>query len=238
MQRKKIGKFNEIGWLIGIIVLALSICLMSKSGFGVSMVVSPAYIIHLAVVDKLPWYTFGTSGYIFQAVMLIIMCVVIGKFRWRFLLSFATAVISGLVLDVWIAIFGADVAATMPMRIVYYALGLLCSGLSLPLLFRSYMPIEVYDLFVRELIAKFHFKMGVFKWIYDFSLLAIATIITLIVNGNLTGLGIGTLICAFLNSPLIVIFGKLYDRFFTFDPLLPSLYTFINGKDAKGVNDK
>ena len=89
MQRKKIGKFNEIGWLIGIIVLALSICLMSKSGFGVSMVVSPAYIIHLAVVDKLPWYTFGTSGYIFQAVMLIIMCVVIGKFRWRFLLSFA-----------------------------------------------------------------------------------------------------------------------------------------------------
>ena len=86
---------SEIAWVFGVLLISVGVFLVTKAGFGVSMVVAPAYIIHLAVEHFLPWYTFGKSEYILQGVLLAAMCLIIRKFNWRYLLSFLTAVIYG-----------------------------------------------------------------------------------------------------------------------------------------------
>ena len=49
-------KMNEAAWLLGIIFCALGVCLLTKAGFGLSMVSAAAYILHLKVVQFLPFF--------------------------------------------------------------------------------------------------------------------------------------------------------------------------------------
>ena len=227
---KKIPKFNEAGWLLATLLLSLGVCFMTKAGFGVSMIVSPAYVIHIAVSKVLPWYTFGMSEYVFQGVMLLIMCLIIRRFRWQYLLSFADAVFYGMILDFWLFIFGSGQYGEMHVRIIMFIVGEILSAISVALFFRTYMPIEVYDLLVPEVAGRYGFKTGTVKWIYDFSMLALAVALTLGFNGGLVGIGWGTIACTVVNAPLIMLFGKMEDGLFTFEPLLPKLYNFIAGK--------
>ena len=85
---KKISRMNEAAWVIGIVGCALGVCLCTKADFGLSMIAAPPYIFHLALRDRLPWYTQGTSEYLWQGVLLLVMCVATGRFRWKYLLSF------------------------------------------------------------------------------------------------------------------------------------------------------
>ena len=105
---KKISRMNEAAWVIGIVGCALGVCLCTKADFGLSMIAAPPYIFHLALRDRLPWYTQGTSEYLWQGVLLLVMCVATGRFRWKYLLSFGTAVISGLCIDFWFLLLGGN----------------------------------------------------------------------------------------------------------------------------------
>ena len=71
MENKK-GRFAEIAYVLGIILCPLGVCLSAKSGFGVSMVVAPAYVLYLRISETIPWFTFGKSEYIFQGLLLSI----------------------------------------------------------------------------------------------------------------------------------------------------------------------
>lgn len=243
MNGRKIGKFSEAAWVLGMALLTLAVCLMTRASFGVSMVVSPAYVLHLALVERLPWFTFGTAEYLLQGVLLIVMCVAVRRFRWQYLLSFACAVLYGLMLDGWLAIFAPLKFDVIYWRIAAFAAGLVLTGISVAFFFRTYMPVEVYDLFITELCARYNFKSVAVKWIYDLSMLAVAVILALAFFGDLTGLGIGTLVCTVVNSPLIALFGKIEDRLFSFEPLLPSLARVIgrttegNGRDKNENSD-
>ena len=227
---KKIPKFNEAGWLIATLMLSMGVCFMTKAGFGVSMIVSPAYVIHIAVSKVLPWYTFGMSEYVFQGVMLLIMCLIVRRFKWQYLLSFADAVFYGLILDFWLFIFGSGQYGEMYVRVIMFIVGEILSAFSVALFFRTYMPIEVYDLLVPEVANKYGFKTGAVKWVYDLSMLALAVAITLVFNGGLIGIGWGTVVCAAVNAPIIMLCGKIEDKIFTFEPLFPKLYKFIAGR--------
>ena len=53
MENKK-GRFAEIAYVLGIILCPLGVCLSAKSGFGVSMVVAPAYVLYLRISETIP----------------------------------------------------------------------------------------------------------------------------------------------------------------------------------------
>ena len=76
---KKVKHLGETAWVFAVILIGLGVALVTKGGFGVSMVVAPAYIIHLVVEKVLPWYTFGTSEYILQGVLLIVLWIILKK---------------------------------------------------------------------------------------------------------------------------------------------------------------
>ena len=90
MKGKRIF-YCELAYFVGIVVLAFGTALMEKADFGMSMVVAPAYLLHLKVSQYLPFFTFGVAEYIFQALLLVLLSLVMGKAKKSYLLSFATA---------------------------------------------------------------------------------------------------------------------------------------------------
>ena len=227
---KKFNKMNELAWCFGILFISLGVFLVTKAGFGVSMVVAPAYIVHLAVEKLLPWYSFGTSEYILQGVLLAAMCIIIRRFNWRYLLSFATAVIYGLILDLWFALFGSSAPYTaLWARILSLAAGVVITSLAIALFFRTYLPQQVYELFVSQVSARFGKKTERFKLWYDVSSLLIAVILALVVSHRFEDIrftdciGIGTIVCTVFNALMISLCGKALDKLFGFAPALPKL---------------
>ena len=75
MKGKRIF-YCELAYFFGIVVLAFGTALMEKADFGMSMVVAPAYLIHLKISEYVPSFSFGMSEYIFQAVLLVLLSLV------------------------------------------------------------------------------------------------------------------------------------------------------------------
>ena len=234
---KKIGKMNELAWVIGIIACGFGVCLCTKADFGLSMIAAPPYILHVTLRDTLPWFTQGTAEYIWQGFLLIVMCIVIGKFRLRYLLTFATAVLSGLTIDFWFLILGGNAPyETMIARIIAFVLGELITSLAIAFVFRTTLPVQIYELLVREIANRFHFDVNKVKQVNDIAMLALSAAMSLILTHGFNGFGIGTIIITLVNAPLIAYFGKWLDRFFTFEPRFPKLSAWLGeGGEDPGV---
>ncbi len=224
MKLPLLKKMNEAAWLLGIVFCALGVCLLTKAGFGLSMVSAAAYILHLKVVQFLPFFSQGMSEYVFQAVLLLVLCLAIQRFNWRYLLSFASAVIFGFVLDGWYLIFGSNAVYTVFwVRVLSFVLGELFTAIAIAFFFRTGWPLEIYELFCTELARRYGWNMNRVKQCYDIAMLTLSVLLALILNHNLQGLGAATVIITVVNAPLITLFGKLLDKLFAFEPLLPIL---------------
>ena len=53
--------YTEACYLIGIVTMALGTAMMTLADFGVSMVVAPAYLLHLKISEYLPFFSFGMA---------------------------------------------------------------------------------------------------------------------------------------------------------------------------------
>lgn len=215
---KKLGKMNEIAWVLGIVLCALGVCLVTKAGFGLSMIAAPAYILHVGLVKIFPWYSQGTSEYVFQGILLILLCIGIQRFRLRYLLSFVTAFLFGLVLDGWFLVFGGNgVYDGLALRIPAFVIGELVTGLAIAFFFRTKLPLQIYELVVTEMAGRYGWKNTTVKQVYDIVSLVLSVLLAFFVNRSMAGIGIGTIILTVVNAPLIALWGKLLDRLFTFE---------------------
>ena len=208
---KPIGKTGELFYVFGTILCSLGVCLSAKSGFGVSMVVAPAYVLSCFLQPKIPFFTFGNTEYVVQGLFIIVLALVVGKFKLKYPLSFVTCVLYGLMLDGWRSLFGREVFTEPYMRIISMILGAVITAIAIALYLRTYMPQQGYDMFVYEIATEKKLKMNVVKWIYDVSSLILAIVLMLVLFNrfDLEMVGIGTLILTIVNTPLIIGFGKL-----------------------------
>lgn len=68
MQKKTF--YTELAYLIGVMLLTLGTAMMAAAGLGLSMVIAPAYLLHLKVSQVLPFFSFGLADYSLQVVLL------------------------------------------------------------------------------------------------------------------------------------------------------------------------
>lgn len=219
---KKIKIPSEIVYVLAIILLPLAVAMTAAADFGVSMVVAPAYILYL----KFPVMTFGTYTYLVDGLVFIIFCLFMKKIKIPYFFAFITSVIYGFILDGWRAIvplLNSNItepgSMTMPIRIILFAGGELLTTFAVALFFRTYIPPQVIDMFVKGIAEKYKLNRTKFKIITDAALLTISVALTLIFFGKLNGIGIGTVIIAAVNGVLIGLFGKLFDKIIEVKPL-------------------
>jgi len=187
---------------------------MERANLGLSMVVAPAYLVHLEVSRYLPFFSFGMAEYVFQAVLLVILTLIVGKGKIGYLLSFATAFFYGLILDGAMELIGLLPFQGIGWQLACYGTGLLASSVAVALLFHTYFPPEAYELFVKELSQKTGLPIGKTKTIYDCCSCLLSVILSFVFFGKLVGVQWGTIVCAVVNGWLIGrISGFLENKF-------------------------
>ena len=209
---------SEAAYAAGLALLAVGTAFMEKAGFGMSMVVAPAYILHVKISEYLPFFTFGMSEYVFQALLLAVLSAIAGRVKRAYPFSFVTAFVYGMLLDA--AMSGASLIplSSVTWRIAYFAFGMTVCAMGVALLFRTYLPPEAYELLVKEVSLGCGKSVARIKTIYDIASCLFAVLLSFIFFGfdKLVGVSWGTAVCAVLNGPLIGLFGRLYDRLFVF----------------------
>ena len=220
MKRKRIF-YCEPAYFLGIVVLAFGTALMEKADFGMSMVVAPAYLIHLKISEYVPWFSFGMSEYAFQALLLILLSAVMHKFKKSYILSFATAFLYGTVLDIAMNVVALLPYSGLVWRVIFYIAGLIICAVGVALLLHTYFPPEAYELVVKELSAKFNVTIGKTKTIYDCCSCALAIVLSLCFFKTFVGVKWGTIACAIINGWLIGKFSQLLESKFILKDAFP-----------------
>lgn len=219
-MKQKRGFYCEWAYALGLFILAFGTALMERADFGLSMVVAPAYIIHLKLSEFIPWFSFGIAECVFQALLICIVAIVMRKVKRSYFLSFVTVFIYALLLDALISAVSLFPFDGMAWRIIFFSVGLVSCTFGIALLFHTYLPLESYELIVKEFSEKFNIKISVVKTIYDFSSCSLAIALSLIFFGGFVGIHFGTIITTILNGFLIGLFNRLLDSTFIFKDAL------------------
>ncbi|MBQ7821147.1 MAG: hypothetical protein IJ391_02565 [Clostridia bacterium] len=228
---KKFSKMNEAAWVLGILICGFGIALCTKADLGLSMIAAPPFILHCRLSQLYTVFTQGVCEYLWEGVLLVVLCAVILRFKWRYLLSFITAVLSGFAIDFWLLVLGGGTPyESMALRIIAFVIGSASISFAIAFFFRTSMPLQVYELFVAEITDKYGFDQTKVKSLFDISMFVITVILAVFVNKSAQGIGIGTVIVTLLNSPMIALAGKILDRFFTFEARFPRLLSFVGQK--------
>lgn len=215
--------YTEWAYFLALAGLALGTAGMEASNFGVSMIVAPAYLIHLEVSKHLPFFSFGMAEYMLQGVLLLLTSLFVRRFKLSYLFSFVTAVLYGLMLDISMALIGLLPTHLMAVRVVCYAVGLLLSTAGVAMMFHTYIPGEAYEVFVMEASQRLHVDIHLFKTGFDvcFCLIAIALSFLFFGFGHFEGIKWGTVLCTLLNGWLISRYTKLFEKHLQFTDGLP-----------------
>ena len=216
-MKKKVF-YTEMAYALGIVILALGTALMEKANFGMSMVVAPAYLLHLKIVKTLPFFSFGMAEYTLQAAILLLLGLAMRRFKLSYLFSFCTAVIYGLALDGVMMLTAGFPAEAMALRVVYYLLGMLLCSIGVSLLFHTYIAPEAYELFVKEVSAKIGMDIHRFKTLYDCVSCGIGVLLSFAFFGlwHFEGVKPGTILCALINGSIIGWCTKVFEARFEF----------------------
>ena len=210
--------YTELAYLMGIITMAFGTALMTLADFGVSMVVAPAYLLHLKVSQFLPFFSFGMAEYTLQAVLLLAMMIFLRKAKIGYVFSFVTAFVYGLMLDGFLMLLSFPGADAMAVRVVYYVAGFFITAFAVSLMFHTYLAPAVYELFVREVTKEKGLNVTRFKTLYDLASLLIAVVMSFVFFGlwHFEGVKLGTVLVALLNGKTIGMFTSILEKNFTF----------------------
>ena len=233
---RKIKRSSELLWVFGIIFVAFGVAICSKADLGVSMIAAPAFVLHEAISSFWQGLTVGVTEYLTQGLMLVILMIVVRSVNWRYFLAFAVAVIYGYTLNSFIWLLGDISFDTVWLRWIMLIIGDFITGLGVACFFRTYMPLQVYELFVSETANHFKLNLNKTKWVFDISLLVISIVLALTVFGDVYefdwktigyssfhSIGLGTFVTTAVNSPIITLMGKILDKIFEPSAMFPKL---------------
>ena len=212
---KKAVFYTEAAYFIGLILLAAGTALTAYGGVGLSMVVAPAYILHLYLSKFLSFFSFGVAEYCKQALILLLLAIFLRKVKLAYLLSLASAILYGILLD-GAMLLTAHLPENIGLQIAAYVLGALLCCNAIALLFCSYLPPAAYEMFVKEISAKRNAPLHRIKTVYDCGSLLLALLLSLALFRNIRGIGIGTVLCAVSYGTVIRLFQTLLRKSFRF----------------------
>ena len=222
-MKKKPVFYCELAYVFGILALCLGNALIERADFGMSMVVAPAYLLHLKLIDTFSFFSFGMAEYTLQAVLILVMILLLRKAKFSYFFSFVTAVIYGFMLDGAMAILAPIVLESFFLRLLFYISGMLFGSFFIALLFNTYLSPEAYELFVKALSQHFGFDLYKCKTIYDCISCLISVILSFAFFGlwHFEGIKWGTVITALLNGTLIGLMTKLQAKLWKFEDKFP-----------------
>lgn len=210
--------YSELAYIVGLLFLGFGTALMERADFGMSMVVAPAYILHLKLSQFMPFFSFGMAEYCLQFVLIVLLSAALRKFKKGYFFSFITAVIYGFILDFFITLISFVPGGGAAFRACFFVFGLLSGSVGVAVILHTYLAPEAYELVVKEVSSKTNIAVSKVKTVYDLTSLLISLLLSFCFFGfmHFEGVKLGTLITALLNGFLIGRISAFLERHFEF----------------------
>ena len=104
-------------------------------------------------------------------------------------------------------------------KYIFYIVGMLICSMGVSLVFHTYISPEAYEMFVKEVSAKFNIDIHKFKTAYDCTSCLISIALSFLFFGlwHFEGIKLGTVFCALANGSLIGLSTKLFEKIWIFE---------------------
>lgn len=201
--------FNRIGMMLGgILLIGMCVAAYRMSGFGVD----PFTCMNLGV-SGFNGMLFGTWQLIVNAVLLVIV-----YFTVRHCIGIGTVVnmvCVGYIADFlcWILQEKIGLTITLPIQILFLIIGTLFASVGCAMYMAAELGIAPYDsvAFIITKVTKDKVSFRMARVASDITCVCIGVIFCILSHGKLSAIiGIGTLINAFCNGPLIQFFSNCF----------------------------
>ena len=208
-RRKLINRLLSYG--LGIVILALGITLNTKTGLGVSALVSIAYTVanawnlNFALMTFLLYTCFALIevglkwGFLPQ----------LRKVLWKDLLQIPFSLAFSLLLNVFGGII--PVAEHVGAQIVMLVLAIVCTGIGAAMIVDMHLIPNPADGLAQTLGMETKKGMGLGKNLLDCSCVGISAVIGLVARGRLIGIGIGTIAAMIGVGRVVALFNRCFE---------------------------
>lgn len=208
-KRKLINRLLSYG--LGIVILALGITLNTKTGLGVSALVSIAYTVanawnlNFALMTFLLYTCFALIevglkwGFLPQ----------LRKVLWKDLLQIPFSLAFSLFLNVFGGII--PVAEHVGAQIVMLVLAIVCTGIGAAMIVDMHLIPNPADGLAQTLGMVTKKGMGLGKNLLDCSCVGISAVIGLVARGRLIGIGIGTIAAMIGVGRVVALFNRCFE---------------------------
>lgn len=194
-------------YLLGILLVSLGIVLCKKSALGISPVSSIPLI-----MNKLIPLSFGTTTMLFHLINILLqMCLLKKIIDIKLLMQIPLAIVFGKVIN-WIQnviVFWEDIILNQYLAlifsVIFTAAGMVC-------MIRMQLIQNPPDGLVKVLSQKTKIELGKMKIIYDWSAVAISSVVGFIVFRYPVGFGIGTIVSAIFVGKTVTWMQKVWDK--------------------------
>lgn len=208
-RRKLINRLLSYG--LGIVILVLGITLNTKTGLGVSALVSIAYTVanawnlNFALMTFLLYTCFALIevglkwGFLPQ----------LRKVLWKDLLQIPFSLAFSLLLNVFGGII--PVAEHVGAQIVMLVLAIVCTGIGAAMIVDMHLIPNPADGLAQTLGMVTKKGMGLGKNLLDCSCVGISAVIGLVARGRLIGIGIGTIAAMIGVGRVVALFNRCFE---------------------------
>ena len=184
-------------YIIGVFTLALGLVLNSKTGLGVSAILSVPF--SLSTFTSL---SFGTWTSILYIAFVIIQLVILRKADWLVILQFPFSIVFGRIIDLYNAILKIR-DPSLALSLILLALAVFFTALGVVIMVSMKLIVNPADGFVGTVSSAVKKPFGTVKMMTDIGMICITVIICLLFPHKLVGIGLGTLVSAFGIGPMI-----------------------------------
>ncbi|MBQ6579773.1 MAG: hypothetical protein IIX33_02970, partial [Oscillospiraceae bacterium] len=120
--------------------------------------------------------------------------------------------------------FSAD---TLFIRIIVFIASIFTCAFGVSCIFHAYICPAGNELFVKEFALRFGKDIHKIKTIYDITFLVMSVVLNLLLFRGFVGIGIGTVVTAVLNGPIISVFAHALEKRFEFKAAFPKLEKYF-----------
>lgn len=192
-------------FLIGLTFMSLGIVLIIKSVLGTSPISSVPYVLSLA----LP-FTVGQFNFVFSSLMFILQPIILrNKFEWVQILQVPMTFIFCAFIDLFMYIFAWLHPQAYYQHIFVLLIGCICMGIGVTCQLLGRVVMLPGEGLVNAIATRWKLDFGKIKVIFDWSLVAMAAVISLYYFGTIEGIREGTLVSAFATGMLVKFFMNM-----------------------------
>lgn len=196
-------------FLAGLFIIGLGIALSTKMGLGTT----PISVIPLVLSGGFP-ISFGMVANILNLIFVLIQILIQRKgFNRDILIQILIVPFFGYFIDFGFAVFGNLEPGSIIIQLSLLVVGCLLMALGIYMQIVADVIINPCEGLVKAISERFKTKFGNVKIMMDVSIMLVGVTLSLIVFGEVRGVGIATVVVAVSTGFFIKVFKKIFDNF-------------------------